>query len=79
LKPDNIVLNLEPLNVVVIDFDASCLDSTKTISTIKGTKGYYPNWKGTRDGKEDWDIWALGAMILEANLPPDEYYNVNSE
>jgi serine/threonine protein kinase len=27
LKPDNIVLNLEPLEVRVIDFDASVIDT----------------------------------------------------
>ena len=33
LKPDNIVLNLKPLKVVIIDFDRAKLDSTDTEGT----------------------------------------------
>jgi hypothetical protein len=65
--------------VLVIDFDASCLDSTNTSGSTRGTAGYCPNWPRTRDGIEDWDIWSLGAMILEANMPMDEYRSVMNE
>ena len=37
LKPDNIVLNLDPLEVRVIDFDRATIDTTATIGTAKGT------------------------------------------
>ena len=33
LNPDNIVLNLKPLKVVIIDFDRAKLDSTDTEGT----------------------------------------------
>jgi serine/threonine protein kinase len=78
LKPDNIVLNVEPLKVAVIDFDISCLDTAVSKDSKIGTKGYYPNWFEVRDGNYNWDIWAIGAMILEANLPPRQYIVVNS-
>ena len=42
LKPDNVVLNLEPLEVKIIDFDAVQLDSELSIGTAFGTPGYFP-------------------------------------
>ena len=42
LKPDNIVLSLNPLDVRIIDFDRSCLESETTKSTALGTPGYFP-------------------------------------
>jgi serine/threonine protein kinase len=42
LKPENIVLNIDPLEVKVIDFDRVMLDSQCTYETIVGTPGYYP-------------------------------------
>lgn len=79
LKPDNIVLDLDPLDVRVIDFDLSVLDSVKTTGSKRGTPGYYPSWRNMRDGNPDWDIWAIGAMILEANMPKGEYINTDNE
>jgi hypothetical protein len=32
-----------------------------------------------RDGSTKWDIWALAAMILEADMYPGEYREVGGE
>ena len=44
-----------------------------------GVLGYYPYKTMMDDGNEKWDVWALGAMILEADLETDVYLNVDSE
>ena len=77
LKPENVVLNLLPLTVRVIDFDRATLETTQSKGTFKGTPGYVPNWKNIRDGEKAWDVFSIGAIILEADLQGEEYHSVN--
>ena len=42
LKPDNIVLNLKPLEVRIIDFNTSVPMEADTIDSCRGTPGYHP-------------------------------------
>ena len=79
LKPDNIVLNLEPLEVKIIDFDAVLLDSTTTLCSARGTPGYFPLANKWRDGSKKWDIWAMAAIILECDIHKDGYYKTKGE
>lgn len=79
LKPDNVMLNLRPLHVVLIDFERATLRSQKTGPTVKGTIGYFPIYRELYDGSTRWDVWALAAMILEADMSPGEYRNVQNE
>jgi len=79
LKPDNIVLNLKPLRVAIIDFDRVKLDSTDSEGTFCGTPGYYPDRKTLKEGSRQWDMWAFAAIILEADMKPKEYRAVNGE
>lgn len=79
LKPDNIVLSLNPLEVRVIDFDAALLDSQTTKGKVRGTPGYYPQRPHWRDGSTKWDIWSFGAMLLEVDLDKGEYIHTNNE
>jgi hypothetical protein len=44
-----------------------------TVGNIRGTPGYYPLNDELRDGSSRWDIWAIGAIILESNMERDEY------
>ena len=47
LKPDNIVVNLIPLEVRIIDFDRACLTTDTQKGSALGTPGYFPeahNW-----------------------------------
>ena len=47
LKPDNIVVNLIPLEVRIIDFDRACLTTDTQKCSALGTPGYFPeahNW-----------------------------------
>jgi hypothetical protein len=46
---------------------------------VKGTIGYFPLYKNLRDGSTRWDVWALAAMILEADMYPGDYRNVSTE
>ena len=79
LKPDNIVLSLDPLEVRVIDFDAALLDSQATKGKVRGTPGYYPQRPHWRDGSIKWDVWSFAAMLLEADMDKDEYIYTNNE
>lgn len=42
LKPDNIVLNINPLEVRVIDFNRVVTSETNTLGHWRGTPGYSP-------------------------------------
>jgi len=46
---------------------------------VLGTPGYYPNFPNLRDGSTRWDIWALAAVILEADMGPGVYRTVSNE
>jgi serine/threonine protein kinase len=73
------VLSLRPLKVRIIDFDRSVNMGIETKGNFVGTDGYYPYKPNLDDGSPRWDVWALGAMILEADLEKDQYINVNNE
>jgi serine/threonine protein kinase len=78
-KPDNIVLNLKPLSVKLIDFNRATLITQETRGTVRGTPGYFPMRDELRDGSIYWDIWSLGAVILECDMEIDEYKQVMTE
>ena len=44
-----------------------------TIGHIRGTPGYFPDSTKHRDGSHQWDVWSLGAMILECDMEIDVY------
>ena len=77
--PDNVVLSLRPMKVKIIDFDRSFSMAVGTKETMVGTDGYYPFKPNMDDGSPRWDVWSLGAMILEADMEKDHYLNVDSE
>lgn len=79
LKPDNVVLNRDPLEIAVIDFNRAIPTTTMTIGHVRGTPGYFPLRENWRNGSIKWDIWALAAMILEADMERREYYKCHSE
>ena len=76
LKLENVVLNLDPLVVKVIDFDRATLDTTQSKGTRKGTPGYIPDWKNIIDGDKSWDIFSVACIILEADLSVDSFENI---
>ena len=79
LKPDNVVLNIHPLEVILIDFNRSKLDITETVGHVYGTPGYMPERPDWRDGSKAWDVWAIAAMILECDMDIGVYEHLNSE
>ena len=79
IKPDNIVLNIDPLDVKVIDFNTAVLDSVTSQGTPRGTPGYFPLASYWYDNSRKWDIWALAATICEADMPLDIYLNTKTE
>ena len=79
LKPDNIMINLRPLQATIIDFDISNLRIANTSGGNKGTPGYFPIRPNLKDGSVLWDVWAIAAIILEADMRPGEYYGVKDE
>jgi serine/threonine protein kinase len=42
IKPDNVVLNINPFEVRVIDFNATVLDTEVCKGIVRGTPGYFP-------------------------------------
>ena len=46
---------------------------------MKGTPGYTPEACVWLDGSKKWDIWALSAIICEADMPLNEYIIVKRE
>ena len=50
LKPDNIMLNFQPLKVVLIDFNRSLRVENSRYGNVMGTSGYYPEREDWRDG-----------------------------
>ena len=79
LKPENVMVNLQPLSATLIDFNRAYPLTQCTKGTCRGTEGYFPQKEDLRDGSTKWDIWSLGAMVLEADLGINEYLRVNSE
>ena len=79
LKPENIVLNTKPISTRIIDFNQANLITDKTVGGEKGTVGYYPAWRNVEHGSIAWDIWALGAIILESDMEADRYFSVKDE
>jgi hypothetical protein len=73
------MVSLEPLEVRVIDFNRVLLDTTTTCGHVRGTEGYFPTRDKWRDGSRKWDIWAVAAMILEADMKQDEYKYTSDE
>jgi serine/threonine protein kinase len=68
------------LDVKLIDFETVKLHTSKVVgSIVVGTPGYYPNKPNWTEGKTLFDIWALGAIILESNMKADAYYDCGSE
>jgi serine/threonine protein kinase len=79
LKPDNIMINLDPIHVRIIDFNRVNLTSTRTMGSVRGTPGYFPCRENLEDGSIYWDIWSMGAIILEANMQLDGYFHTADE
>jgi serine/threonine protein kinase len=79
LKPENVLVSLRPLSAVIIDFDRAQLRTQISQGTVLGTPGYYPHNDCLRDGSTSWDIFALGAMILECDMNLNEYMEVRYE
>ena len=50
-----------------------------SVGTVLGTPGYFPMAKVWRDGSKKWDIWALAAIILEADMNIDVYLPTQDE
>jgi len=79
LKPDNVVLSRDPFQLVVIDFNRATATCIMTKGSVRGTEGYFPFREEWRNGSDKWDIWALAAMILEADMDKREYYRCKTE
>ena len=73
------MLNLKPLEVKIIDFDRVYLDTTMTIARVWGTPGYFPENAEWRNGSKKWDMYAIGAIFLECDLPKKRYKEVTIE
>jgi hypothetical protein len=50
MKPDNVVMNLKPLKLAIIDFDRTIPMATTSVGTVLGTPAYYPEDVNWRDG-----------------------------
>jgi serine/threonine protein kinase len=71
LRPEIIVLNLDPLQVKITDFTASYPSSQKSKGTIRGALGYFPDQSKWLDGSYAWDLYSFGVLVLEADMKMD--------
>lgn len=78
VKPENIVIRLRPLQARLIDFNCAMRKEQNTTGINLGTPGYTPKREIYRDGDPSFDIFALGAVIMEADMDYDEYIRVNT-
>jgi len=46
---------------------------------VLGTPGYMPNFINLKDGSTRWDVWAIAAIILEADMEPGAYRTACNE
>jgi len=80
LKPENIVLSLDrPYRVSLIDFDRALPVSNTCKTGTRGTPGYQPDNAPWFDGDVLWDIYSLACIVLECDMPKDEYFRVREE
>ncbi len=79
LKPENVMIRLRPLHACLIDFERAQPRTQGTRGSSLGTPGYEPHHNQLKDGSSLWDIYALSAMILEADMYPGEYLQVRNE
>jgi serine/threonine protein kinase len=79
LKPENIMIDLKPIRVRIIDFNCALPTKQATTGLQHGTPGYYPDARNLADGSPLWDVWALGAIVLECDMEADAYLRVNTE
>ena len=80
LKPDNIVLSLDrPIRVALIDFDRSLPKTMKCHTGERGTPGYQPDHRLWQDGSILWDMYALACIVVECDMPKDQYQRVKDE
>jgi serine/threonine protein kinase len=78
LKPENVMVSFRPLKATLIDFNRAYPLTQSTKGTVRGTEGYFPESEDLRDGSPRWDIWGLGAMVLEADLDKNDYLKVKN-
>ena len=76
LRPENIVLNLNPLEVRLINFTAAYPSTQKTKGSRRGSPGYFPDDSDWRDGSISWDLYSLGVIVLEADMGKDALFDV---
>jgi hypothetical protein len=55
------------------------LDTEETTGSVFGTPGYFPLTTIWLNGSLKWDVWALAAIICEADMGKDEYLHTKHE
>ena len=73
------MLNFSPVTVTIIDFNRALRVEVSRLGSVMGTPGYYPEREDWRDGDLQWDVWALAAIIIECDMPRNEYYSTRCE
>ena len=58
LKPDNIMIRLNPMDVRIIDFERMRAFEDESKAMALGTPGYFPTSKDWKQGDRSWDIYA---------------------
>lgn len=77
LRPENIVLSLDPLEVRIIDFTESFPKTQKTINSLRGSLPYFPQDYRWRDGSKAWDYYALGVIVIESEVTKEDFSQIN--
>jgi serine/threonine protein kinase len=78
LKPETIVLNLDPFEVRITDFTAAYPSSQKTRGLPRGSPGYFPEGAKWNDGSSAWDLYSLGVIVLESDMTKDVIFETTT-
>lgn len=73
------MINFSPLRVVIIDFNRALRVEVSRQGSVMGTHGYFPIRDDWKDGDFQWDVWAMAAVIIECDMPRNEYYSCKGE
>ena len=76
LRPETIVLNLDPLEVRIIDFTESFPVTQRTINSPRGSLPYRPQLYRWRDDSKGWDYYSFGVLVLESVMSSEDFEDI---
>ena len=67
------MLTFKPLKAYVVDFKQACMRRALTTGPPRAGVCYGPLRPNLKDGSLTWDVWAIVAMMVEADMKPGQF------